>query len=132
MNVRQLKVTDCDPYRIKNEFSDVSRVQKFELAEEEYDKRTDSVRDYLRRNKLGKFSDQKPEEVPQYSTDGIEVGQRCEIETDNIKRRGAVRFVGETKFKEGLWIGVEYDEPLGKNDGRLKFLIPYETYTNNK
>jgi tubulin-folding cofactor B len=35
----RLNVINTDPYRIKNEFSDVSQVEKYEMAEQDYDKR---------------------------------------------------------------------------------------------
>ena len=76
---------------------------------------------YKQRNKIGRFADKdapssKP--VPQIS---IPVGSRCEVETaeEGFHKRGTVRFVGITKFgnSEGIWVGIEYDEPIGKNDG---------------
>jgi dynactin 1 len=47
----------------------------------------------------------------------FKIGQRVEIQDG---RQGTVRFVGETSFKEGQWLGLELDVPEGKNDGSVR------------
>jgi tubulin-folding cofactor B len=87
----------------------------------------DSVREFKRRNQIGRFDPQKAsskendlisvEEIQQR----IAVGQRCQVEdgAGASGKRGLVKFVGLTDFKPGVWIGVEYDEPIGKHNGTV-------------
>ena len=37
----------------------------------------------------------------------------------NGSRPGIIRFIGETKFSPGKWIGVQLTSPDGKNDGTV-------------
>lgn len=113
-----------------DEYLDVSKVEKFEISEDEYKKRTDSVRAFKERNKLGQFDKETmkqkeeearlKEEAEDEKAKTLKINDRCEARVPGQpKRRGVVKYVGTTDFKPGQWVGVQYDEPHGKNDGSV-------------
>ncbi|VDL76930.1 unnamed protein product [Nippostrongylus brasiliensis] len=112
-NLKELGVKDgmrlhaVDVSGGNTELQDDTMVEKFTISEEEYNQREDSVRAW-KKKLLAQSGAQH------------EVGERCEVRVRGaMSRRGVVSFVGETKFREGLWVGVTYDEPVGKNDGAV-------------
>ncbi|KAM8952448.1 tubulin-folding cofactor B [Pelodytes ibericus] len=126
----RIHVIDKSGTRI-GEFEDLSRVEKYELTKEAYEKRPDSVRSFLKKNKMGKFNEaetaqmkaeneQKLEEE-RLAAESIATGARCEVRVvGQPTKRGTVMYVGLTDFKPGYWVGVKYDEPLGKHDGSVE------------
>lgn len=119
-----------DPSLRADEFLDTSKVEKFEISADEYAKRTDSVRAFKERNKLGKFNEEEmkrkkeeqeeKEKAEENKSKTMKVNDRCEVKVPGQPtRRGCVQYVGSTDFKPGIWIGVRYDEPHGKNDGKV-------------
>ncbi|XP_002741744.1 tubulin-folding cofactor B-like [Saccoglossus kowalevskii] len=124
-----------DPTQTVGAFEDVSKVEKFELSKEEYSKRSDSVLAFKKKMKMGQFAEVDEEEKARLEkeaqeklenekklADQIKVGSRCEVNNPKNPpvKRGTVMYVGTTEFSSGLWVGVKYDEPLGKNDGSVK------------
>lgn len=114
-----------DQFQIRNEL-DFGNEPKFELSEEEYSKKNDSVRAFLLKNKLGKYNEenQKKKELLEAEekklAESTVIGSRCKVTVQNAPHRlGTVMYSGTVEGLTGYWIGVKYDEPLGKNDGRL-------------
>ncbi|XP_054271771.1 tubulin-folding cofactor B-like isoform X2 [Macrosteles quadrilineatus] len=116
-----------DAFILRKEL-DTASVEKFDISEEEYAKRQDTVKAYLERNRLGKYNKEevekkelekkKEEEMEEKLAEKIKVNDRCLVRVvGQPERRGEVMFVGKTEFKPGWWVGIKLDEPQGKNDG---------------
>ncbi|VDK39622.1 unnamed protein product [Taenia asiatica] len=54
--------------------------------------------------------------IPEGSTGALQMGDRVQVSGSRV---GTVRFIGPTDFAAGEWVGIELDEPLGKNDGTV-------------
>lgn len=103
-------------------------VEKFELTNQQYENRDDSVRSFLKRNKLGKYNEEEMKEIEKKREEAVKrdleraqkitVGSRCKVTTANQPTRiGTVMYNGDLEGKKGIFIGVKFDEPLGVNDG---------------
>mmetsp|Transcript_8717 Transcript_8717/g.18554 ORF Transcript_8717/g.18554 Transcript_8717/m.18554 type:complete len:285 (+) Transcript_8717:226-1080(+) len=136
-----LHVIDTDPTSASagGWLEDTSLVQKYMMSDDEYNKRENTYR----RWKEGKLKDDPswtlekemamkrgvPYNPPapkisdpdhlKAEAEAISVGQRCSVDPGD--RRGEVMFVGQVEgLPLGYWVGIKYDEPLGKNDGTVK------------
>lgn len=123
-----LKILDTRPASVIQTFTDESLVDKYVMDDVTYASRPDTVLAFKQRNKLGRFDDSKDaNSSPASDTadplrEGLKEGARCLVDLSGSganQRKGTVRFVGPTLFATGIWIGVEYDEPVGKNDGSV-------------
>lgn len=122
----------------------VALVERYRMTDEDYDKRTNTVRTFKKEKmasdptwvpptmKSGKEMMQQmgtlPPDLPRgpETIEGIEAGMRCEVAPG--ARRGVVMFTGEVDGLKGggNWVGVKLDEPLGKSDGTIKGIKVFE------
>lgn len=50
---------------------------------------------------------------------GMTLGARCEVQPGG--RRGQIAYLGEVpEISAGFWVGVQFDEPVGKSNGSVK------------
>nr|KAJ3419079.1 hypothetical protein HK105_007430 [Polyrhizophydium stewartii] len=50
----------------------------------------------------------------------FKTGDRVCVRNSPLGYAGVLRFLGETEFREGVWAGIELDEPKGKNNGTVQ------------
>lgn len=112
-----------DKFQLTNEFG-AENVPKFELSEDDYAKRGDTVKTFLMRNKMGKYNEdylknkEQQEAQEKALADSIKVGSRCKVTVSNSPtKRGTVMYNGNVDGLQGIWIGIKYDEPVGKHNG---------------
>jgi tubulin-folding cofactor B len=120
-----IHVHDLNPNSmlVQNNFDDLSAVKKFEISEEDYNKRDDTVRKFKKKlmsdpNYIAMLDKSKG---PTYEDEAalIDIGSRCLL-GDGI-RRGEVVFVGMVKeLGYGFFVGVKLDEPMGDTNGEVK------------
>lgn len=150
----RVHVVDHDPMSMARGggLDDVSLVKKYQMTEEDYDKRTNTLRawkrEQLKKNPDFKFADLMPgaskkaaegaasdagEAKPAAAAvdylnpdlvKDLSVGQRCEVTPG--ARRGEVAYIGEISGRKGLWVGVRMDEPMGVSDGTSNGVRYYE------
>eukprot|EP00297_Palpitomonas_bilix_P011230 CAMPEP_0113899418 /NCGR_PEP_ID=MMETSP0780_2-20120614/20014_1 /TAXON_ID=652834 /ORGANISM="Palpitomonas bilix" /LENGTH=272 /DNA_ID=CAMNT_0000891571 /DNA_START=184 /DNA_END=1002 /DNA_ORIENTATION=- /assembly_acc=CAM_ASM_000599 len=133
-----IHVIDNDPHSLskKGGLDDVSQVKKYTMSDEEYDKRENTYKKYKEKmretdptwtlqKEIAKRNGQPiPETIndPEFQKDeaeAIAVGKRCQVYPGD--RRGEVMYVGKVEgLPLGYWVGVKYDEPVGKNDGSVR------------
>jgi len=138
----EIEVLDTRPAGARANFADTSGVDKYVMPADKYEALDDSVLAWKRRAKLGRFDpeaksleqlvgERRAHDVEQIRVKGVEVGLRCRVNGSD-ERRGRVRYVGEIEGLGGdreagcVWVGVEFDEPVGRNDGSVEVVVAGE------
>lgn len=115
-------------------------VKTFTLSEAEYAQRNDSVLAWKARNKLGRFNPGYKERLEadrvaqQERLQKLQLGERCVVRKEGQQeRRGWLRFMGKVPdiSETEVWCGVEFDEPVGKNDGSFKGTVYFGPVSSN-
>ncbi|KAL5730151.1 hypothetical protein ACHQM5_003009 [Ranunculus cassubicifolius] len=119
----RVHIMDLDPSSVTSGgwLDNTSLVEKYTISDEAYDKLDGTFRKYKE-----KLAAQYPYILETKASDkyrglcaNVKVGDRCEVEPG--EKRGVVKYVGEAEnLGPGFWVGVEYDEPLGKHDGVVR------------
>ncbi|TYG74188.1 hypothetical protein E1A91_D04G155000v1 [Gossypium mustelinum] len=123
----RIHIIDLDPSSVTSGgwLEDTSLVEKYSISEDEYNKRSGTFRKFkeqMASQNPSAFRNKMSDDYMEDLCTNIKVGDRCEV--DPGEKRGVVKYVGRAEaLGPGFWIGVQYDEPLGKHDGMLVAIL---------
>ncbi|XP_023809429.1 kinesin-like protein KIF13B isoform X2 [Oryzias latipes] len=92
-NHNNVRAELCSQQRLQNAGGGSEAVEKLEICVEDEERAHD-------------------DSLPEWLVEGCHV-------TVGSNKAGAVRYIGTTHFAEGVWVGVELNTPVGKNDGSV-------------
>lgn len=126
--VEKLVVNDTNENSMVNQLKNSTTQETFKLSEEDYRRKQDSVLQWKKDSKLGRFDPtyqsklEQERALQQDRLATLELNQRCIVENQGMERRGWLRYMGRIPEinNDDLWCGIEFDEPMGKNDGSVK------------
>ncbi|KAI5948748.1 hypothetical protein KGF57_005146 [Candida theae] len=133
----RIHVIDMDPNSTANQISStispaggniLDANAEYQMSEEEYQKRNNTVLKWKQEQNLGRFDPEyellqkhiAEENAAKLAT--IHINDRCRVINIEGERRGIVRFVGKIEHLDSGksdWVGIEFDEPVGKNSGDI-------------
>jgi tubulin-folding cofactor B len=139
-NIENLYANDTiiiDSHRRADDIDDVNRLsEKYRMSDEVYAQRKGTLKDYLQRNKLGKYSEQhlsltslsnnnnsnqqkhKLRELNRIKLKKIEIGMSVQVNEPILNTRyGEVVYIGMLRGIHDEFIGVIFDGPCGDSNG---------------
>jgi tubulin-folding cofactor B len=124
-----LFVEDRDPMKTVANYQNIANLKeedRFKYTDEQYDKRPGTLRQFLKENpaaaaKVRQQAGKREPEDGKELAEAMKVGNRCQVRLESgALERGEIKYIGKLHEREGYFIGVQFDLPVGKNDGSVR------------
>lgn len=124
----RLHVVDENPHSPLKALLSEKLEHEFMMTEDEYKARANTVLAWKTKNQLGRFDPEfETQKAARAKLDhdaikAMNIGDRCRTINIEGERRGTIRYLGkidQLDDGESDWVGIEFDEPVGKNNGLI-------------
>eukprot|EP00298_Acanthocystis_sp_HF-20_P002963 c13344_g1_i2.p1 GENE.c13344_g1_i2~~c13344_g1_i2.p1 ORF type:complete len:231 (-),score=101.31 c13344_g1_i2:29-721(-) len=131
-----LFVEDHDPMKTVSKLQDIRNLKeedRFKYTDEQYDKREGTLRQYLKEHPeiAATLRKERDPEDGKDLIDTMKIGDRCQVRLEaGGLERGQIKYLGKLHERNGYFVGVQFDLPVGKNDGSVRGQRYFECTAN--